>query len=290
MTAIIDTNHDTTRHLPTLKGASVKTIIRYLSPINPAGEKCVKVSEARAIAAAGLRLGLVCEGWGDFAHGGISAGAGERDGEWCARYAPQVGVPENACIYFAVDVDASAGQIRKLVIPYFAAVAATFKQFAPKLRVGVYGSGAVCDAVVAVKLADVAWLSCSIGWAGSRDFLASNKWALRQHLPLPIAGIDSDPDDANGDFGDFVPFANNVIAQYSEKMGVATQAEYTVAANAIVKIINADIDADVPGWARGMIPGDMAPKLAGACAKAGIDAVDAYRAAHAPNPAPTPAT
>jgi hypothetical protein len=42
MTAIIDTNHDTTRHLAALKAAGVKTIIRYLSPINPAGEKCIK--------------------------------------------------------------------------------------------------------------------------------------------------------------------------------------------------------------------------------------------------------
>ncbi len=206
MSTIIDTNHDTTRHLASIKAAGVKTIIRYLSPINPAGEKCVKAAEARAIATAGLRLGLVNEGWGDFAHGGISAGAGERDGEWCAKYAAQVGVSESACIYFAVDVDANAAQIRKLVIPYFAAVAAAFKQSAPKLRIGVYGSGAVCEAVIAANLADLPWLSCSMGWAGSRDFLASNKWTLRQHLPATIAGIDSDPDDANGDFGDFVPF------------------------------------------------------------------------------------
>ncbi len=206
MTVNIDTNHDTTRHLAALKTAGVRTIIRYLSPINPAGEKCVKAAEAHAIAAAGLRLGLVNEGWGDFAHGGISAGAGERDGEWCAKYAPQVGAPDGACIYFAVDVDASAAQIRKLVIPYFAAIDPAFKQLAPTLRVGVYGSGAVCEAVIAAKLADLAWLSCSLGWASSRDFLASNKWALRQHVPQAIAGIDSDPDDAYGDFGDFVPF------------------------------------------------------------------------------------
>jgi len=206
MAAIIDTNHDTTRHLAALKTSGVRTIIRYLSSIDPAGEKCVKAAEAHAIAAAGLRLGLVNEGWGDFAHGGISAGAGERDGEWCARYAPQVGAPDSACVYFAVDVDASATQIRKLVIPYFAAINAAFKQLAPKLRVGVYGSGAVCEAVIAAKLADLAWLSCSLGWSGSRDFLASNKWTLRQHVPQAIAGIDSDPDGANGDFGDFVPF------------------------------------------------------------------------------------
>jgi Domain of unknown function (DUF1906) len=207
MTSILDTNVDTTLHLTVLKAAGVKTVIRYLSPINPSGEKCIKPPEAHAVAAAELRLALVCEGWGDFAHGAISAGAGERDGEFCARYATTVGAPDNAAVYFAVDVDANAAQIKKLVLPYFASIDAAFKALAPNLRCGVYGSGAVCEAVMAAQLADFPWLSCSLGWSGSRAYFSSNRWVLRQHVPATIAGIDCDPDDANGDFGDFAPFA-----------------------------------------------------------------------------------
>ena len=207
MTLILDTNHDTTPHLPALKAAGVQTVIRYLSPINPSGEKCIKPAEAHAIGSAGLRLALVCEGWGDFAHGAISAGAGERDGEWCAKYAPTVGAPDGACLYFAVDVDASATQIRKLVLPYFQSISAALQGATPKYRRGGYGSGSVCSAAIASALVDLSWLSCSLGWSGSRDYLASNKWTLRQHPPTTIAGIDCDPDDANGDFGAFVPFA-----------------------------------------------------------------------------------
>jgi Domain of unknown function (DUF1906) len=207
MTHIIDTNLDTTPHLAKLKGAGVDTIIRYLSPINPAGAKCIKPAEARAIAEAGLCLALVCEGWGDFAHGAISAGAGERDGQWCASYAPAVGAPQGACIYFAVDTDASAAQIKKLVLPYFNAIVAIFKTAAPGYRCGVYGGGAVCAGVMEAGLAKLSWLSCSLGWSGSRAYLASNKWALRQHVPVTIADLDCDPDDANGEFGDFSPFA-----------------------------------------------------------------------------------
>jgi hypothetical protein len=210
MTSIIDTNVDTTAHLNALKATGVQTIIRYLSPINPSGEKCIKPAEAHAIAAAGLRLALVCEGWGDFAHGAISAGAGERDGEWCAKYAPTVGAPDGACIYFAVDVDANAAQIKKLVLPYFTAIGAAIKAFAPRYRDGVYGSGAVCSSVIAASFADLPWLSCSIGWSGSQAYLASKKWVLRQHVSATVAGIDCDPNDANGDFGDFVPFAGAV--------------------------------------------------------------------------------
>jgi len=207
VTEIIDTNHDTTPHLPVLKAAGVKTIIRYLSPINPHGEKCIKPAEAQAIAAAGLRLALVCEGWGDFAHGAISGGAGERDGEWCAKYAASVGAPAGACIYFAVDADAGDAQIRKLVQPYFAAITAALREAEPHYRCGVYGSGDVCNAVLAASLADLSWLSCSMGWGGSRTYLAGNKWVLRQHVPDVLCGIDCDADEANGDFGDFVPFA-----------------------------------------------------------------------------------
>lgn len=119
MYSILDTNQNTINQIPHLVADGLQTVIRYLSPINPSGEKCVKKPEAQALAAAGIRLGLVNEGWGDFAHGGISAGAGERDGAFCASYAPTVGAPHGACIYFAVDTDASPAQISKLVIPYF---------------------------------------------------------------------------------------------------------------------------------------------------------------------------
>lgn len=204
---IIDTNIDTTAHLPALKAAGVTTIIRYLSPINPAGEKCIKPPEARAIAAAGLRLALVCEGWGDFAHGGISAGAGMRDGEWCARYAPTVGAPANAAIAYAVDVDATAAQIRQLVLPYCASIGTEHAAAAVKYRRTIYGSGNVVAAVLGAGGAELDWLSCSLGWGGSRAYLARRKPVLLQHPPKLVCGIDCDENDASGDFGDFVPFA-----------------------------------------------------------------------------------
>lgn len=208
MTTIIDTNHNVTPHLPALTALGVKTIIRYINPGNPSGEKTVKPAEAKAIAAVGMRLGLVCEGWGgaeNFAHHDISAEHGKFDAEFCLAYAETLGAPDNACIYFAVDTDASAHQIQALVLPYFQAILAVFTEDQP-YRIGVYGSGATCQAVYDADLVDLTWLSCSLGWDGSREYLASNQWAIRQHTPQKIAGIDTDPDDGNGDIGDFVPF------------------------------------------------------------------------------------
>lgn len=205
---IIDTNQITTRQIVHLQADSVSTVIRYLSPINPAGAKCVKEPEARALAEAGIKLGLVNEGWGDFAHGGISAGAGSRDGEFCAAYAPKIGAPAGACIFFAVDVDASLSQIKKLVLPYFSAI--NDELDGSGFVIGVYGSGDVCKAVIEDEGAKLAWLSCSMGWSGSRDYLKEKpkELVLVQHLPRTLANLDCDPNDSLGDFGDFIPFAS----------------------------------------------------------------------------------
>ena len=205
MTSVIDTPQVTTNQIVHLQADGIKTVIRYLSAINPTGSKCVQPAEAKALATAGIKLGLVNEGWGDFAHGGISAGAGERDGAFCAKYAPTVGAPKGACIFAAVDVDATLAQINKLVVPYFTAFRNSLA--AAGFRVGVYGSGDVCDFITTSGLADLAWLSCSMGWGGSKAYLAAKPppLVLVQSTPTILANMSCDPDEALGDFGDFLP-------------------------------------------------------------------------------------
>ena len=63
---------------------------------------------------------------------------------------------------------------------------------------------------------------------------------------------------------------------------MATQPEYTAVANALLALITADINNDVPSIWRGMIPADMAPNMAGQLAKAAVDTLDAFRAKEAP--------
>ena len=62
---IIDTNQISTPQISHLQADDITATIRYLSPINQHGEKCIQPAEAKALADAGLRLGLVNEGWGD---------------------------------------------------------------------------------------------------------------------------------------------------------------------------------------------------------------------------------
>ena len=203
---VIDVNVDVTHHLHALRVAGVESIFAYLNPLG-SNEKAITPPRARAIRDAGLRLGLVSEGWGDFAHHGISSSAGKRDALHAVRTAPLLGLNGEATIYFAVDTDATWGQIISLVIPYFKAI----HEHIGGLRVGCYGSGAVCETLLQQQLVTHAWLAQSRGWLRSREFALTDKWALRQLMPSHIAGVSCDPNEGRGEIGDFVPFGAPVV-------------------------------------------------------------------------------
>lgn len=57
---------------------------------------------------------------------------------------------------------------------------------------------------------------------------------------------------------------------------MATQAEYTAVANALMHLIYTSI-AKLPPWEQGFIPKDRIPIAAGEAAKTAVDALDAFR-------------
>jgi hypothetical protein len=263
-TLIIDIAEDPTPKLAALKASGVRAIFGYLSSINPTGDKCWTPARMHAIAAAGLRAGLVHEGWGGVGGRGISAGDGARDGRYCRSAAVALGAPRGACVYFACDWDFSATQIQASVIPYFKAVRTAFAD--GFYRVGVYGSGTVCAAVAAAGLADLTWEAQSRGWLGYSAWLA--KASMLQGPETKILGLDIDSDTAPGDVGDFVPFAQ------AEKTSAPTpsSSQYAAAAAATFKVLKADVDAKVPAFFRGEISDAMLQSLANNAAKAAVDA------------------
>lgn len=208
MIQIIDTPQPVQRFLPRL--GDVHTIIRYVTSRNTRGDKHIKLPEVKAIAAAGKKLALVHETWGDFkhaGHGGISAADGRIDGVYCRGVLPKLGAPNGAAVYFAVDQDATVAQIGDYVLPYFKAVKDAFAD--GYYRVGVYGPGAVCAAVIDAGFADLGWLSNAKGWKGYAAF--KPRAALVQLLPTHIAGgLDVDPNIAQvEDWGQFIPFSDD---------------------------------------------------------------------------------
>lgn len=59
---------------------------------------------------------------------------------------------------------------------------------------------------------------------------------------------------------------------------MATQAEYSAVANAILVLINQEIATQIPEWEQGMIPDAFKAPLAGAAAKVAVDTLDTFRA------------
>jgi hypothetical protein len=203
--ATIDVPQDATAQLAGLKSRGIMTVFGYISSINPTGGKCWTVARMKAVAAAGMHAGVVHEGWGGVGGKGISAADGARDGAFSVSEMKKLGAPPGACCYFACDQDFSANQIALLVIPYFTAIEKAF--VASGYRVGIYGSGNSCMAVLAKKLADKTWIACSTGWGGYKEFVGQAD--IVQHVSPKISGLDVDTDTckAGDDVGTFTPFA-----------------------------------------------------------------------------------
>jgi hypothetical protein len=206
MIKIIDTNNETTSRLDDLRSQGVECVIRYIST-NTGGSKVVKPAEARAIAAAGLKLALVFEVWGgvnNFAHDDIDGDSGQSHGDFARQWAANVGAPDNTIIWFAIDTDCTAGQYAQRVKPYFLAARTALQG---KYRIGVYGCGYVCVQAIADGLVDATWLTQSMGFNGSRAFRDSRRWTLLQGPETTLEGLSIDTNEANGnDYGAFVPF------------------------------------------------------------------------------------
>jgi hypothetical protein len=209
MMDIIDVSSNCGSRAGALRAAGVATVIRYYSRDTTNPSKRLTRAEAEQLAAAGLRIGIVHEGrHGDRAEN-FDRDCGMADAQYAGRYGIDViGQPAGTTIYFGVDFDASAAQVRDLVIPYFQGVAAGFATLAdhPGYAVGVYGSGRTCKAVLDAGLATHAWLAQSRGWAGHDTFLASSQWTMNQALSTTVAGVSCDPNTVGEgkDIGDFV--------------------------------------------------------------------------------------
>lgn len=207
---IFDIAYDPTAKLDSAKAAGIHTIIGYISSISPHGAKCWTPDRMRKIAAAGMLAGIVHEGYGGTKGQGVSAADGRRDGPFAVTQFPVLGAPRGASCFFACDVGYSASDVSRLVLPYFEAIGEAFKNTG--YRVGIYGDGASCAAVMDRGLAAVSWLANATSWPGYRDFLP--RADIVQHLPSHVAGLEVDTDTAKPgvDLGFFTPFSGKTAS------------------------------------------------------------------------------
>ncbi|MFC5547708.1 DUF1906 domain-containing protein [Massilia aerilata] len=201
MTALrgLDTAIELTRHAGALRSQGYDFAMRYYS--NNAA-KNLSLGEARALSQAGLQMGVVWETTGTHA-GYFTRAQGLADGAQAFRMAFEaIGQPFGSAIYFAVDYDPTQADLDGGISNYFTGVHAALyvaNEGAPSYRVGVYGSGLCCGALLEREMAALSWLSQSSGFAGSRRYAEQKLYDIIQMLPARIVGADGivlsiDPD------------------------------------------------------------------------------------------------
>lgn len=216
MHKVIDSPWQMGQYAAELKASGVETIIRYYNHTNSTvlPQKRIEKDEYDQILAAGLSLAVVFQQRGG-AKGNIqdlNAASGARDGARALELAKAYGQPKNSAIYFAVDHDYVAPKDIASIVDYFKAAAAALKG---SYRVGVYGSGMVGAAVRDAGAATFIWLAAAKGWAGTKDMLKTDRWALYQfYPPESYNGVTYDGNFVGGkwkDFGQFYADASNTI-------------------------------------------------------------------------------
>jgi hypothetical protein len=201
-----DSDRDCGKLISKIVAAKVDFVVRYYSH---SSSKNLSFSEAKILSTAGVNIVTVWESAGDHA-GFFTRAQGVDDATSAHSMAIAIGQPAGTPIYFAVDFDATQGELNAGIIPYFQGVAAGMGTISgggpPPYTAGVYGSGLVCSSLFSRGLVTHTWLSMSTGFAGSKTY---NDWNIRQHLEAdPFSfGFNIDPDEAKDGYGGFKAIA-----------------------------------------------------------------------------------
>ena len=207
MVDVIDTPWNAAAHIPALKSAGVRTVIRYINHRNSRvlPEKRLERAEAEALCDAGFGLAVVFQ---QNARRRADFETPERDaGRAFSHAARALGQPPGSAIYFAVDHDFVRPADLTTIARYFERIVEA-KEAEPAERryaIGAYGSGTVLSMLSKAELIEHRWLAMADGWSGSRAYDAAGEWSLRQDRVSRIGRLDIDENTvgASDEFGAF---------------------------------------------------------------------------------------
>jgi hypothetical protein len=206
--------------LKAIRTLGVKTIIRYYSFDDANGHtKTMRRYERDAISQHGLAIAVVFQhhnnDWTKFRDHAV----GTRDAKRALKLAWENAQPRGSAIYFGVDFDPRNGTAPserariaanlRNVREYFDRIGEQFD--GQGFRVGVYGSGVVCDALISKHKAQLCWLSQSYGFPGTRERIRAGRYDLLQLYPTQEClgrSVDFNKTGSqSGDFGQFRAYA-----------------------------------------------------------------------------------
>lgn len=175
-----------------MKNVGVKVVIRYYA--RKESWKTLTKTEAETLCDEGFRILPVYQDYGRKASN-FSASRGRTHADNAQRFVDYIGQPEGTTIFWACDADFKPSEVRNNIVPYFEEIK---KKMGDRFRIGVYGSGTVCDILLEKDLIEVPWLTMSRAFHGTKDFFYSGKWAMRQVPPeRTVHGVVHDRDVLN---------------------------------------------------------------------------------------------
>jgi hypothetical protein len=204
----ISTNRNVMSQASCLKQSGIDFVFRYFSQTTHQPEKRLTQSEAEALSAAAIQIGVVYED-APTSVSYFSRTRGHQDGVNAYNAALNLHQPVGSAIYFAVDYDASLADISGSVFDYFNGVNQGMKDAGTgqsNYAIGVYGSGAVCDFMkTQCQFVKYSWLAESSDWLGTKTYGA---WDVNQARgTAELCGFTADQyeeNQAQDDFGGFV--------------------------------------------------------------------------------------
>ena len=187
-----------------MKAVGVSTIIRYYDHEDETlPGKTLRRGERDAIVMNEFKIGVVFQHRNNkFAS--FTALRGRQDAERSLLLAVENSQPKGSAIYFGVDGPWSSPYELAKIVAYFSEVNAALA--GSGYRVGVYGSGLVCNALLASGLAEFCWLAAPAAWPDYHAYYQTWKWKLVQLPTTRCGGRSVDFSLANGadaDYGQF---------------------------------------------------------------------------------------
>ena len=158
---------------------------RYLTGTYNGGvPKALTPEEVTIILDAGLSYFPIYEDGGTSA-AAFTAEKGTSDTEKALQAAYALGVPDGTVLYFAVDYDASLGDIEDRIVPYFTAIKESMQEH--PFRVGVYGTRAVCKKLLQAELTDASFVSdISFLYDGNVSYALPANWSFDQFAEITL--------------------------------------------------------------------------------------------------------
>jgi uncharacterized protein (TIGR02594 family) len=235
---VIDTSTDVGSFAEAIANAGVRMVIRYFNHRNSSAlpSKCLGKAEADRLLAANLSIAVIFQqnGGRDGRIDDFATAKAKSDAERSLILAAKIGQPSRSAIYFAVDHDYVRSEHLDVIRAYFATVKALLD--GSEFRTGFYGSGLIADLLLGDGTIEHVWLSGSMGWSGTRRFLASDRWVLFQQgmdLRFPGLGFDYDGNIVNPRFADFGQFGGSGGPAAAGTDGVTPLAIYGTTATSL---------------------------------------------------------